>query len=152
MTSRASIDYSTQNGLDLMLDIVEGRSPGAPLAKTLGFTPVTAERGHVVFHGTPLQHTTNPHGGVHGGWYGAILDSCMACAVWTNVPAGSAYTTLEYKVNIIRAIPQGMKVEAIGTSDHAGRSTGIARGEIRGIENGKLYATGSTTCMIFKIP
>lgn len=150
MTHTADLDHTSKTGLDLMLDIVEGRSPGAPLAATLGFAPVAAEPGRVVFHGTPLEHTTNPHGGVHGGWYGAILDSCMACAVWSNLPAGSTYTTLEYKVNIIRAIPQGMKVEAVGTSDHAGRSTGISRGEIRGVENGKLYATGSTTCMILK--
>ncbi|MEM6595458.1 MAG: PaaI family thioesterase, partial [Pseudomonadota bacterium] len=25
---------------------------------------------------------------------------------------------------------------------------GISNGEIRGVEDGKLYATGSTTCMI----
>lgn len=151
MSDTTGTDYMAPAGLDLIQDIVDGRSPGAPLAATLGFAPVSAVPGHVIFHGTPLEHTTNPHGGVHGGWYGAILDSCMACAVWTKVPAGSTYTTLEYKVNIIRPIPQGMQVEAIGTSDHAGRSTGIAHGEIRGVENGKLYATGSTTCIILKL-
>lgn len=151
MSNTTATDYKAPAGLDLIQDIVDGRSPGAPLAATLGFAPVVAELGRVIFRGTPLEHTTNPHGGIHGGWYGAILDSCMACAVWTKVPAGSTYTTLEYKVNIIRPIPQGMQVEAIGTSDHAGRSTGIAHGEIRGVKNGKLYATGSTTCMILKL-
>jgi uncharacterized protein (TIGR00369 family) len=151
MSNTTATDYEAPAGLDLIQGIVDGRSPGAPLAATLGFAPVVAEPGRVIFHGTPLEHTTNPHGGVHGGWYGAILDSCMACAVWTKVPAGSTYTTLEYKVNIIRPIPQGMQVEAIGTSDHAGRSTGIAHGEIRGVKNGKLYATGSTTCMVLKL-
>ncbi|MBT3466331.1 MAG: PaaI family thioesterase, partial [Rhodobacteraceae bacterium] len=38
-----------------------------------------------------------------------------------------------------------------GTVDHAGRSTGVASGEIRGVEDGKLYATGSTTCIIMSI-
>jgi acyl-coenzyme A thioesterase PaaI-like protein len=34
---------------------------------------------------------------------------------------------------------------------HVGRSTGVAAGEIRGVEDGKVYATGSTTCIIMKI-
>jgi len=69
----------------------------------------------------------------------------------TKVPRGSAYTTLEYKVNITRAIPLGLRVQATGVVEHAGRSTGVATGEIRGIEDGKLYATGSTTCLIMQL-
>ena len=74
----------------------------------------------------------------------------MACAVMTIVPKGSYYTTLEYKVNIVRSIPIGMQVRATGTVQHAGRSTGVSVGELRGVEDGKLYATGSTTCIIMK--
>jgi uncharacterized protein (TIGR00369 family) len=73
----------------------------------------------------------------------------MACAVMTKVPKGSMYTTLEYKINITRPIPLGTEIVAEGVVHHAGRSTGVADGEIRGAADGKLYATGSTTCMIF---
>ena len=72
----------------------------------------------------------------------------MACAVMTKVPKGSVYTTLEYKVNITRPIPLGTGIEALGRVQHAGRSTGVAMGEIRGVADGRLYATGSTTCII----
>ena len=75
----------------------------------------------------------------------------MACAVMTKVPKGSVYTTLEYKINILRSIPLGMQIDSIGVIDHVGRSTGIAHGEIRGLEDGKLYATGSTTCIVMKV-
>ena len=68
----------------------------------------------------------------------------------TKLPKGSVYTTLEYKINITRAIPLGMKVLATGLILHAGRSTGVATGEVRGVEDGKLYATGSTTCLIMQ--
>jgi len=87
-------------------------------------------------------------GTVHGGWYGTVLDSAMACSVMTRVPPGSTYTTLEYKINVIRSIPQGTNIECIGTVDHVGRSTAISHGEIRGIDDNRLYATGSTTCII----
>ena len=107
--------------------------------------------GKVIFTGTPEFGSMNPLGTVHGGWYGTLLDSCMACAVMTRVPKGSVYTTLEYKVNILRPIRLGMAVRATGWCQHAGRSTGIANGEIRGIEDDRLYATGSTTCIIMKM-
>jgi len=138
----------SMTGLEVMQGVVAGKYPGPPMGHTLGYGLVKIDAGRAVFHGTPEFSVTNPSGPVHGGWYGAILDSAMACAVMTKVPRGSSYTTLEYKINIIRPIPLGMKVECTGTVDHVGRSTGIARGEIRGVENGKLYATGSTTCIV----
>ena len=72
----------------------------------------------------------------------------MACAVMTLLDKGQVYTTLEYKVNITRAVPMGLKMRAVGEISHAGRRTGVATGELRGIEDGKLYASGSTTCLI----
>ena len=145
-------DLLARSGLDFMQDMVAGHLPGPPIGAAMGFWPVLAEDGRVVFEGTPGFDMLNPMRGVHGGWYGAILDSCMACAVMTKVPRGSVYTTLEYKVNITRALPQGLTVTATGTVDHAGRSTGVARGEIRGKEDGKLYASGTTTCLIMPAP
>jgi uncharacterized protein (TIGR00369 family) len=138
-------------GLEFMTGIVEGRLPQPPIGGTLSYHLHEVEDGRVVFRGTPEFEHTNPMGTVHGGWYGTLLDSCMACAVMTKVPKGAAYTTLEYKINILRPIPLGMEIEAIGVTDHAGRSTGVAHGEIRGVEDGKLYATGSTTCMVMQI-
>jgi len=69
----------------------------------------------------------------------------------TLVPKGSVYTTLEFKTNIIRPIKLGTEIEAVGTSQHTGRSTGVAVAELRGVEDGKLYATGSTTCIVMKM-
>jgi uncharacterized protein (TIGR00369 family) len=144
-------DIRSMSGLEFMQAIRDGRLSGPPIGQTLGFRPTLVEKGRVIFTGTPEFKAMNPIGTVHGGWYGAILDSCMACAVQTAVAKGSTYTTLEYKVNIIRPIPIGTEVDAIGTVQHAGRSTGIANGEIRGKTDGKLYATGSTTCIIMKL-
>jgi len=75
----------------------------------------------------------------------------MACAVQTTLPVGTAYTTLEYKVNIVRPVfPDTQEFDAIGEVDHVGRRTGVAFGELRGVEDGKLYAKGSTTCLVIE--
>ncbi|MEQ6248564.1 PaaI family thioesterase [Sulfitobacter sp. HNIBRBA3233] len=139
------------SGLEFMQRILDGTNPGPPISATMGYRLYSVEEGRCVFRGSPTFEMTNPMGTVHGGWYGTLLDSAMACAVMTKVPRGSVYTTLEYKVNILRPIPIGMEIDCIGTSNHVGRSTGVAQGEIRGIEDGKLYATGSTTCIVMKL-
>lgn len=138
----------SMSGLEFMQGIRDGTISGPPIGETLGYRVDEVEDGRVVFRGTPTFQTLNPMGGVHGGWYGTLLDSAMACAVMTKVPRGRIYTTLEYKVNITRAIPEGREIVAEGLVSHAGRSTGVAEGTIRDADTGKLYATGSTTCLI----
>jgi uncharacterized protein (TIGR00369 family) len=138
----------SMSGLDFMQAMLRGDFPGPPIARTLNFTLADVARGRAVFRGVPLFAHTNPMGGVHGGWYGAVLDSALGCACMTTVPQGSWYTTLEYKVNITRAIPVGTEVECIATVQHAGRSTAVAEAVMRGVADGKTYATGSTTCIV----
>lgn len=157
LTAKTSADLPDQetllsmSGMDFMLGILNGTIPRPPISVGLNYALDTVEDGKVIFRGAPSFDHTNPMGTVHGGWYGTLLDSAMACAVMTKVPQGSVYTTLEYKVNITRGIPLGREILAIGEVDHAGRSTSVAHGEIRDAENGKLYATGNTTCIIMKM-
>ncbi|MDF0603633.1 PaaI family thioesterase [Psychromarinibacter sp. C21-152] len=143
-------ELTSMSGLDFMLGMFEGRIAGPPIAEAMNYWLEAVEEGRVVFRGAPQFRDSNPMGSVHGGWYGTLLDSCMACAVMTRVPKGWVYTTLEYKVNIVRPIPLETEILAEGVVQHAGRSTGIARGEIVGAEDGRVYATGSTTCIILK--
>ncbi|MGB0904804.1 MAG: PaaI family thioesterase, partial [Mangrovicoccus sp.] len=145
-------DLFDRSGLEFIQAMLAGEISGPPIAALMNYRMIEAEAGRCVFQGQPQFEHSNPFGAPHGGWYGTILDTCMACAVQTLIPKGSYYTTLEYKVNILRPIPSGTEVLAEGISQHGGRSTGVARGEVRGLEDGKLYATGSTTCIIMQKP
>jgi uncharacterized protein (TIGR00369 family) len=136
------------SGLEFLQRVVDGRLPQAPIARLMNTRLVAAGPGEATFCGTPLFDHLNPTRTVHGGWYGTLLDSCMGCAVMTAMARGQVYTTLEYKVNLVRAIPEGREVEARGLLAHSGRSTAVATGEIRDAESGRLYATGSTTCLV----
>jgi uncharacterized protein (TIGR00369 family) len=139
---------TAMSGLAFMQAMLDGRIPHPPIAGPMNYHLHSVEPGRVAFRGTAEFSHSNPMGTVHGGWYGTLLDSALGCAVMTTVPRGRTYTTLEYKVNIIRALPIGLEVEAHATIDHAGRSTAVAQGEIRGVADGRLYATGSTTCIL----
>ncbi len=143
-------EIAAMTGLEYMTAILEGRVAGAPIAEGMNFRLHDVARGEVAFRGHAEFRHLNPTGGVHGGWYGTILDSALGCAVATTLERGTGYTTLEYKVNLTRALPPGLLVECRARVQHAGRSTAVAEGTITGVEDGKLYATGSTTCIILR--
>lgn len=140
--------FRSMSGLDYMRGVLEGRFPMPRLVAGMGMTMTGATEGQASLSGTADFDHSNLFGAVHGGWYGTVLDSAMGCAVMTVVPKGKWQTTLEFKVNITRALRMGTPVIATGTVDHAGQSTAVARGEIRGAEDGRLYASASTTCLI----
>ncbi len=141
-------DLRELSGLEFIRGILEGRISGAPIAEIMNFRLHLVEEGRVIFRGAPEFRHLNPTGTVHGGWYGTLLDSALGCAVATVLPRGRFYTTLEYKVNLTRALPIGTLVDCEARVQHAGRTTAVAEGIIRGVEDGRLYATGSTTCLL----
>lgn len=152
MNDSSPVRATGLSGIERQRETIAGRRDGPGIWKVLGFRLSEIEDGKATLLGTPEAEVTNPNGTVHGGWYGTLLDSCMASAVGSRLAAGQGSTTLEFKVNIIRAIPVGRQVRAIGVAQHVGRTTGVATGEIRDAETGRLYATGSTTCMVFAAP
>ena len=114
--------------------------------------PIRMEYVVAIFHGRPGRTHYNPLGTVHGGWVATLLDSCVGCAVHTALPAGRSYTTVELKVNFVRALTDAVPlVRAEGRIIHIGRSLGTAEGRLVG-PDGKLYAHASTTCFIFDAP
>jgi uncharacterized protein (TIGR00369 family) len=137
------------SGLEVFEAMLAGRAPSAPIAHVLDFLPVVVERGRVVFQGRPRREFYNPMGTVHGGWYATLLDSAVGCAVHTTLPPGKGYTTLELKLNIVRALTDRVPlVRAEGVVVHAGNQVATAEGRLVG-PDGRLYAHASTTCLVF---
>lgn len=139
-------------GMDVVRGMLMGRLPAAPIAQPGRLTMTDATEGKVTFTGNPDFTLYNPQGAVHGGWFGIALDSAMGCAVMSRLPRGFSYTTLEYKVNMLRPVFESTEpLTIIGESIHAGRRTATAEGRIIDGQ-GKLYATGTTTCMVIELP
>jgi uncharacterized protein (TIGR00369 family) len=136
-------------GLETLRAIAAGEAPGAPIAELLGFAPVEAEEGRVVFAAEPGPEHYNPIGTVHGGLAATLLDSAMGCAVHSTLPAGVGYTTLELKVNFTRPITSETgRILCEGTVVHRGGRVATAEGRVYAEADGKLLAHGTTTCLI----
>jgi uncharacterized protein (TIGR00369 family) len=138
------------SGIEFLQKILAGELPRPPLAALMNFELVELREGYAVFAVEPAEYHYNPIGVVHGGLAATLLDSAMGCAVHSMLPAGTGYTTLEIKVNYVRAITaETGRVRCEARLVHLGGRTAIAEGRI--VDNaGKLYAHGTTTCLIFR--
>ena len=149
---RPTLRPADLSGLEILGAIFSGDLPAPPMGETLDFVPIRMTPGEAVFQGRPQRRHYNPLGTVHGGWFATLLDSAVGCAIHTTLAAGRGYTTLELKVNLVRALTDAVPlVRAEGKVIHVGRQTGTAEGRIVG-PDGKLYAHATTTCLIFDIP
>ncbi len=136
------------SGLDQLRGIVSGEFAMPTMLETLGFRLVAVDDAAVVLEGAPGENALNPMGTVHGGWAATVLDSAMGCAVHATLAPGERFATLELKVNLIRALLPGMaQLTATGTLVSRGRRTAVSEARLVGAD-GKVYASGSSTCMI----
>ncbi len=141
----------SMSGLKLLTAIMEGNLPAPPIQLTLDFRLVKVEHGYSAFAGIPRFEYFNPIGSVHGGYTAALLDSCMACAVHSTLEAGYGYTTLEIKINYVRAMTSETgEVRAEGKVVHLGKRIATSEGRLSD-SSGKLYAHGTTTCLILAL-
>jgi uncharacterized protein (TIGR00369 family) len=138
-------------GLELLTGIMERILPAPPIQQALDFRLIQIVRGYAVFAGIPRSDYYNPLGSVHGGYTAALLDSCMACAVHSTLGAGSSYATLEIKINYVRPITSDTgEVRAEGKVIAVGKRIATAEGRLSDA-SGKLYAHGTSTCLIFAL-
>ena len=138
------------SGLEFLRKIVAGELPPPPIASLMNFDLVELHEGGATFAVNPAEYHYNPIGVVHGGLAATLLDSAMGCAIHSTLPAGAGYTTLEIKVNFVRAMTaETGRVRCEAKVIHVGGRTATAEGRIVD-EAGKLYAHGTTTCLVLR--
>lgn len=127
-----------------------GELPGPPIMMALGIQIGEIDEGRVVFTFEPAEYHYNPIGSVHGGMLSTLCDSAMGCAIQSMLPAGVGYTTLELKVNFLRAITvETGTVHCEGRVLHVGGR--VATAEARATDqNGRLLGHATTTCIVLR--
>ena len=136
------------SGLEFLRALRDGELPPAPLAMVLGFRPVEAEEGLVVFEATPDESASNVLGGVHGGLVCALADTVTALAVRTTLPAGVSYASVDLNVSYTRPVTKDSgTLRAVGTVVKPGRRIAFSRAEVFD-GAGQLVATATASCLI----
>jgi uncharacterized protein (TIGR00369 family) len=116
--------------------IAAGKRP--PIAETLQFYLLEADEGRAVFGGVPGVHAYNPFDVAHGG-----------CAVQSLLSETRAYTTIELKVSLHRALSAASgEVRAEATVLSMGSRVAFAQGRLTDSE-GRLCASATSSLLVF---
>lgn len=132
-------------GLEIMRGIRDGVLAPPPMARLIGFDCVVAEPGEVVMELKPEESLENLMPMLHGGAAATMLDTAMAAAAHTVLPADQASVTLDLKLNYLRPLTNASGlIRARGKVLHQGRSSLYVEGEARD-EKGRLavHAVGN---------
>jgi uncharacterized protein (TIGR00369 family) len=144
-------ELAGMSGLDYLRRGLGADTFRAPIGALMDFRPVQFEEGLAVFEARPAEFHYNPIGSVHGGFAATLLDSALGCSVHTTLKPGFGYTTVELKVNYCRPLKLTTGVvTATGKVINVGSRIATSEARLVGAD-GKLYAHGTTTCLIFPL-
>jgi uncharacterized protein (TIGR00369 family) len=138
-------------GIDYLRAMAAGELPQPPIAGLMRFDIESADPGRVVFTCEPDESAYNPIGAVHGGLVCTLLDSVTGCAIHSTLPPGKGYTSVEIKVNYLKAVrlSSGL-LTATGTVVKAGSRVGFTEGIINDA-GGDVVATATSTLLVFDV-
>ncbi len=138
-----------KTGLEFLKSLDPAHS--APIAECLDFQLTEVENGRVVFEITPAEYHYNPMGSMHGGVMCTLCDSATGAAVHSTLAAGMAYTSLEVKVNFLKAVTSKTgRLRCEGKVVSSGSRVAVSEARLTDA-SGKLYATANSTCLIFEM-
>lgn len=138
------------SGLELVAGLADGSIRRPPMAETLPFTLLAPEEGKVELLATPEPRFCNLTNTVHGGWIMTMLDTVMALAAQTTLSPGQTCPSHETTAKFVRPIfTDSGEMRVIGQVVSRGRTVITLEGRIEDAQ-GKLYAHGTSTCLIVR--
>src|SRR5919205_3600637 len=134
--------------LELARKMQRGEAPPPPIGRLLGFVLKVIEPGRAVFEMEAGEQHHNPMGTLHGGVYCDLADAAMGYAYAATLAEGETFTTVEMKVNFLRAVRQAT-LTAEAKVVKAGSTLGYVECEVKD-EQGRLVAKAASTCLKLK--
>src|SRR5215468_4394431 len=128
--------------------MLRGEAPPPPIGRFLGFVLKSIEPGHAVFEMEIDERHHNPMGTLHGGIYCDLADAAMGYAYGATLVAGETFTTIELKINFLRAVRKGI-LTAEARVVKAGSTLGYVECDVTD-QAGRLVARAASTCMKLK--
>ena len=136
--------------LELAKEMIDGRRQPAPIAALLGFRLTAVAPGRATVELAADERLANPMGTLHGGVMCDIADAAMGMAFASTLDEGETFTTLELKINFVRAITQATgRVHAEGSVVHSGGRVATIEARVHD-DSGALYAHATSTCLILR--
>jgi uncharacterized protein (TIGR00369 family) len=130
--------------------LLRGELTPPPIARLVGFVMKSLAPGHAVFEMTVDERHHNPMGTLHGGVYCDLADAAMGYAYAATLGEGETFTTIELKINFLRAIRKAT-LTAEARVVKAGGTVGYVECDVKD-QAGRLVARAASTCMKLNSP
>ena len=130
-------------------ELVKDRVNRFPFVKMMGMKLLSCSGGKSVMRCRVRKALKNSGGTLHGGVMGVLVDMSVATALRSALPLTSRMTTVEYKVNLLKPVPEGT-ITAHGSVIRLGKTIAVGTTEIRN-DAGEPVAFGSATFYILNV-
>jgi uncharacterized protein (TIGR00369 family) len=141
--------WDRMSGLEALLAHISGELPPPPIHYLTGCRPVAAEEGAATFAMPATEWLGSPLRKVEGGAVAMLADTAMASTVQTTVPAGSAFASLDLKVNFFRPVDlDGREMVARGRMVHRGRTLAVATAEVDDADGRRVAVAVGTSMLL----
>lgn len=150
----ADLRDAAQNltGLEFITRMLTQEGAAAPISHTIDMKGLAVKEGEVTFGIQPQEFHNNPLGTMHGGIISTLLDSACGCALHTTLARGQGFTSLTLEVKFLRAASKDTgPLTCTGKVVSRGRTVATTEAVLQDAR-GRLYATATSTCMIFAVP
>jgi uncharacterized protein (TIGR00369 family) len=134
--------------LEVGRQMIAGERELFPVGRLLGMTMKSLEPGRAVFCMAVDERQHNPLGTLHGGIYCDLADAAMGWAYADTLAEGETFTTVELKINFLRAVRRGT-ITAEAKVVKAGNTMGYVECDVTD-QDGRLVARSSSTCLKLK--
>lgn len=138
--------WDSTSGLEVMRQTVSGDFT-PPCWVLMGLRAVNTAEGQMTMAMSTSQWLCNAFGVIYGGAIAFLADATIILAAGSTVEAGTAYNTMDLKVNFLRPVLPNGELTAQASVIHRGRTIAVVNCEIRDAQ-GKLAATATSSVLI----
>jgi uncharacterized protein (TIGR00369 family) len=126
-----------------------GQAVPPPLFHLTGARPTNFGSGTADAEMPATGWLASSSGVITGGTLSILADIAFGCAVETELPAATPYTTAELSLTFLRPARPGATLTAHGQAIHVGRSVGLSEAFILERDTERLIAHGTSRLTIF---
>ncbi|HZN18230.1 MAG TPA: PaaI family thioesterase [Micromonosporaceae bacterium] len=118
-----------------------------PFAATVGIEFLALDPAEVTARLPWAAHRCTVGGALHGGALVTLADAAAGVCAYLNLPEGASTTTIELKVNFLRAVRGGV-VTASARPLHAGRTVIVVQTDLRDEDGDRVAQVTQTQAVL----
>jgi len=142
------IELMGLSGVDQLRLLLAGKVDEPPVSYLTGMRLTEVGAGSATFDIPVTPWLFTPQGLWAAGAIAILADGPLGCAIGTELPPATIYTTAELSINLVRPVPKSGRLTARGRVVHRGRTLALSEVFVSD-EPGRLIAHGTSRCVIF---